>query len=289
MSAVRRRTLVFECRQRELVGILEAPEPQKPRGVVIITGGPQYRVGSHRQFVMLGRTFVDNGYPVFRFDYHGMGDSSGPLSDFTDALDDLREAIRVLQRETGVTEVVLWGLCDAAAASLMYVAVEPSIAGLVLMNPWVRSDQGLARAHLRHYYVRRILSLDWLKEIVAGELEIRKAVAGFARTLRDTLVRRPPDRNGERPESAAPGGQDFRESMLEGMSRFDRPILLILSGGDLTASEFADFAARDRRWRKLLRRRSVTHRKLEDGDHTFSRKEWRNKVADWTVHWLNDW
>lgn len=289
MSGVRRRALVFESAQRELVGIVEEPEQHGQRGIVFITGGPQYRVGSHRQFVLLARKFVDEGYPVFRFDYHGMGDSGGPLSDFTDAVDDVREAVRVFRQEAGVAEVVLWGLCDAASASLMCVAEGSPIAGLVLMNPWVRSDQGLARAHLRHYYVRRILSTDWLKELVAGELEIRSALTGFGRTLRGTLARQAPQPTGGQPQQAAPASLDFREAMLEGMTRFDGPVLLILSGEDLTASEFADYARRDRRWRKLLRRRTVTQRNLDNADHTFSRREWRNTVAGWTVTWLSDW
>lgn len=287
--ASRRRALVFGSADNELVGILETPDCCKERGIIIVTGGPQYRVGSHRQFVLLSRTLVEEGYPVFRFDYHGMGDSSGLLSDFTDALDDVREAVRVFRQETGVTEVVLLGLCDAAAASLMCVAEGLPLAGLVLINPWVRSEQGLARAHLRHYYVRRILSGNPLKELIAGDLEIRKAITGFAQTLRAAFTQPASAPSGPRTESAPAGEQDFREAMLEGMSRFDRPILLILSGNDLTASEFSDLVSLDRRWRKMMRRRSVTHRKLEDADHTFSREEWRDLVGAWTVNWLRAW
>ncbi|KAB8057318.1 hydrolase 1, exosortase A system-associated, partial [Janthinobacterium violaceinigrum] len=61
--------------QARLVGILSLPAAPGPRGVLIVTGGPQYRVGSHRQFVLLARALAAQGVPVLRFDLRGMGDS----------------------------------------------------------------------------------------------------------------------------------------------------------------------------------------------------------------------
>ena len=31
------------------------------------------------------------------------------------------------------------------------------ITGLVLLNPWVRTDQGAAKTYLKHYYLTRLL------------------------------------------------------------------------------------------------------------------------------------
>ena len=41
--------------QARMAGILSLPDAPGPRGVLIVTGGPQYRIGSHRQFVLLAR------------------------------------------------------------------------------------------------------------------------------------------------------------------------------------------------------------------------------------------
>ncbi len=46
-------------------------------GVLIVVGGPQYRVGSHRQFVLLARALAARGFAAMRFDCTGMGDSDG--------------------------------------------------------------------------------------------------------------------------------------------------------------------------------------------------------------------
>ena len=83
MSAVREDAVVFQCEGASLVGILHVPEREPARiGVLVIVGGPQYRVGSHRQFVLMARSLAQSGYAVLRFDYRGMGDSDGEMRTF---------------------------------------------------------------------------------------------------------------------------------------------------------------------------------------------------------------
>ena len=63
---------------RLLIGMLHRPESADARrAVVVLVGGPQYRVGSHRQFVLLARELCRRGIAVLRFDFSGMGDSDG--------------------------------------------------------------------------------------------------------------------------------------------------------------------------------------------------------------------
>src|SRR5450759_3426358 len=114
-------TTLFACAGDTLLGILAAPETPAQTGVVVIVGGPQYRVGSHRQFVLLSRALATAGYGVLRFDYRGMGDSTGAQRDFEAVSADIASAIDTLrQRLPSVKYIALWGLCDAAAAALLY-------------------------------------------------------------------------------------------------------------------------------------------------------------------------
>jgi dipeptidyl aminopeptidase/acylaminoacyl peptidase len=53
----------FACAGDMLMGILTRPEAPAQTGVVVVVGGPQYRVGSHRQFVLLSRELAAAGYP----------------------------------------------------------------------------------------------------------------------------------------------------------------------------------------------------------------------------------
>ncbi|MFB1029241.1 MAG: hydrolase 1, exosortase A system-associated, partial [Thauera sp.] len=73
---------IFPCEGEELIGILALPETAVTRlGVLVVVGGPQYRVGSHRQFVLLARALAKSGVPCMRFDYRGMGDATGEMRD----------------------------------------------------------------------------------------------------------------------------------------------------------------------------------------------------------------
>ena len=89
--------LVFSAGGEELLGIIAKPEIPQDCGVLIVVGGPQYRVGSHRQFLLLSRRLASEGYPSMRFDYRGMGDSGGAMRDFDDISDDIGAAIEALQ------------------------------------------------------------------------------------------------------------------------------------------------------------------------------------------------
>src|SRR5689334_11218312 len=109
----------FACRGEWLCGIASLPRQPAARGVLIVVGGPQYRAGSHRQFTLLARSLAAQGIASMRFDYRGMGDSDGAMRSFEAVDDDLRAAVdQFMALAPGLTEVVIWGLCDAASAAL---------------------------------------------------------------------------------------------------------------------------------------------------------------------------
>lgn len=299
--------LTFPCAGEWLTAILSPAPPASPaarRGVLIVVGGPQYRAGSHRQFALLARALAARGIPAMRFDYRGMGDSSGPARNFEDVDTDLRAAVdRFMAAVPGMREVVIWGLCDAASAALFYARHDRRIAGLVLLNPWARTADGLARATLKHYYVQRLLQPALWKKIASGQFEFGKALRSFAgllRTSRAGAAAAPaaaapaqapapvPVPAHEAATPAMPAGGDLHARMLAGWQGFAGPILLIISGADLTAQEFLDMAKASSRWRKLLAAPRVRRHTLPAADHTFSRREWRDQVAAWTAEWVLD-
>jgi exosortase A-associated hydrolase 1 len=259
-----------------LAGILTLPAFPGITGVVVITGGPQYRVGSHRQFVSLARQLASNGYPVLRFDYRGMGDSEGEQRGFDAVSHDIAAAIDVLQVKTGVRRTVLWGLCDGASAALMYLDDKPDrrIAGLVLLNPWVRSQASLARTHVKHYYVERLRQRDfWAKAARGGVLW--QAFTELLKNVRLAFIAR---RNG-----AARG---FQQRMAAGWNDFEGPVLLLLSELDYTAREFTEYSAGDDAWKLAMQRRPEQRVILADADHTCSSAISQRQAEDATIAWL---
>lgn len=272
--------LSFPCRGDSLVGMVHRPDRPARRGVLIVVGGPQYRVGSHRQFLLLARALAGSGIAAMRFDYRGLGDSEGSFAGFEAIDDDIRSAIDAFAAAVPeIEEIVLWGLCDAASAILFYAHTDPRVAGAVLLNPWVRSDSGYARTQLKHYYLQRLLSADFWRKTLGGRLNLAESVGSFFGIVKTATANKTADSYG--------GGNPLAERMADGLRRFGRPALLIVSGNDLTAREFDDAAKSSPRWRDLVAAGQLARRDLPPADHTFSRRAWRDQVADWTQDWVN--
>jgi len=278
--------LVFQAGGEDLLGILHPGDAQATRGVLVVVGGPQYRVGSHRQFLLLARHLAAGGIPVLRFDYRGMGDSSGAQRDFERVGEDIRAAIDCFQTQIpGLREVVIWGLCDAASAALIYAWRDERVGGLVLLNPWVRTEEGLAKAYLKTYYLQRLLSRDFWMGLLRGRFNLVDSLRSLmGMVLR--VVGKPRARPAAQGGGESLGTGPLPERMAEGWKRYQGPVLLILSGDDLTAAEFRDVAGHSPAWQGLLHQPRVTVRELPDANHTFSRREWRDQVAEWTLEWV---
>ena len=286
MTAVIAETaLICHCENSEMLGILHTGAPNATRGVLVVVGGPQYRVGSHRQFVLLARDLAQTGIPVLRFDYRGMGDAGGEFAGFESIDADICAALDVFcQQLPRLREIVIWGLCDAASAALFYAWRDPRVSGLVLLNPWARTEAGQARAYLRHYYLSRLISPDLWRKIRRGDF----AFSAAWRSLWTLLGQARPVDSGKA-VAVHPEQRPLPERMADGWRRFHGPILLILSGDDLTAAEFRDMTRTVRTWRRLLAQPQVTVREYAEANHTFSRREWRDQVAVWTREWLQAW
>src|SRR5437867_3128261 len=186
------RALVLRCEETTLIGLLTLPSQPVARGVLIVVGGPQYRVGSHRQYILLARQLASGGVPVMRFDYRGMGDSGGAPRSFETIDDDLAAATdRFFEQVPILREVVMWGLCDGASAALMYGPRDARICGLVLANPWVRTEKGFARTMVKHYYVRRALELSFWAKVFSRQFHAMSSLRALAKDLRQSIVAPP--------------------------------------------------------------------------------------------------
>ncbi|MBN9126690.1 MAG: hydrolase 1, exosortase A system-associated [Nitrosospira sp.] len=282
------RAVAFQCRESWLYGILHVPEHIGPRGVLIVVGGPQYRVGSHRQFTLLARHLAANGIPAMRFDCRGMGDSEGEPRTFEDMEEDVRSAIDTFLEEVPTLEdLVIWGLCDAASAALFYAHRDERVTGLVLLNPWVRTDHGAAKVYLKHYYMARLLQPDLWNKIRQGKFSYGKAIGSLSQIVGSVLKEKKERMTGGNADNGEPHATaPLPERMLAGLSRFNGKTLLILSGNDLTAQEFSDLVKGSAKWQRLLSSPAVSRQEIPEANHTFSRQKWKDQVVTWTSAWI---
>ncbi len=173
-----RRLLSFACAEAELAASLD--EAGGATGLLLVTGGSQTRIGSHRMYESLAKALAAKGYPCFRYDRRGVGDSAGDDPGFRGSGPDIATAAAAFRAEAaGVARVVGLGLCDGATALALFGRAA-GLDGLILVNPWlVEAASGEpAPAAIRRHYRRRLLSLEGWKKILSGAVDWRKLLKG---------------------------------------------------------------------------------------------------------------
>lgn len=273
-SAIAESVLMVGEPGAELVGVLARPADAaqtKPVAVVIVVGGPQTRVGSHRQFTIMARALAAAGHACLRFDYTGMGDSPGPKPDFEKAGPDIGRACDALLAQVpGCERIALWGLCDGATAAIFYAQKDPRIAAVIAANPWARSEATRAQAIVTEHYGSRLRSAEFWKKLLTGKVNVlaagSEAVGNLLRARRS---------------KAGAGGEEASESLPDRLLRAlvspASPVRLQLSGKDLTAAEFEIAMKASGAIEQVL----AGALRLDDADHTFSDSQaWQAVICD---------
>jgi exosortase A-associated hydrolase 1 len=281
--------VVFDCAGQSLVGVLSRPGvgpglAQGDLGVVIAVGGPQYRVGSHRQFTLMARRLAAAGWPALRFDTRGMGDSGGDFPGFESLGPDLAAAAQALTAACPtVRRIVFWGLCDAASAIMMNLAQLPSAAGAVLLNPWVRHVDTHARVEFKQYYARRLFDAAFWRKLLGGDVAVAHSVREVSGKLLQVLRA-----SRRKPAHAAAAPPDYRARMIDGALGFRGRQLYVLSGQDHVCAEFKDYVGQEPKRSALWTSRQVSRLELPQADHTFSNADLRSKVELATLEFLHE-
>ena len=177
-----RRLLTFECEDARCGASLDFAPGET--ALLIVSGGTQTRVGSHRMFERLALGVAEAGFPCLRFDRRGVGDSeggdpgwrgSGP--DIEAAADALRGLVPAVRRVIGL------GLCDGATALALHGRAA-GLDGLILVNPWlVETEAGEpAPSAIRSHYRARLTSRDGWRKLLTGAVDWRKLLGGLRRS-----------------------------------------------------------------------------------------------------------
>lgn len=262
----------------EMLGVLARPASTvqtKRIGVVIVVGGPQTRVGSHRQFVLLARALARAGFACLRFDYSGMGDSPGRKPSFERAGPDIRQACdALLEAVPSCDRVALWGLCDGASAALMYSKDDARVTLVIAANPWVRSEQTWSAAIVSGHYAARIRSTGFWLRLLSGKVDVSHSLREAAGHLWRAWQ---PSRSTE-----SKGPPQSVRGLLGVRIPSTVEVVFMLSGNDLVAREF-ELASKE--WLATLTGRFSVIRH-DSADHTFSGPSAMERVSGDVLHCL---
>lgn len=141
----------FECKGFKLVGSLHTTATSASHGVILLNQGPIDRGGSHRLYIKLANRLTALGVPVLRFDARGVGESDGIWEGETQEKglsileayghiqrgvwkDDACAAIEFMHRSTGVSRIILGGLCGGATTAVFAGVDHPAVDAMLLIG-----------------------------------------------------------------------------------------------------------------------------------------------------------
>jgi len=244
-----RRLLGFDCDGEALGATID--EAAGDTGILMVSGGGQTRIGSHRMSERLAATLAAAGYPVFRFDRRGVGDSAGEDPGFRGNRADIDAAIHAFRRtRPGLRHMVGFGLCDGAT-SLALFGASLSLDGIILANPWlVEAEAGAPpAAAIRSHYADRLRSREGWSKLVRGDVSVAKLARGVARMLN-------------------PPPSDLAGEVVAALSTGRLSLALILARKDATGIAAADV------WNgapyRAIRARSGEPVWIDSDSHTFA-------------------
>ncbi|WP_379546578.1 hydrolase 1, exosortase A system-associated [Qipengyuania sp. DSG2-2] len=218
--------LAFGCGSSKLAGTLDTA-PAKT-GLLIVSGGNELRSGAFSGQAHMAARMAKAGFPVFRFDRRGIGDSEGDNRGFEKSKKDIAAALEAFRAITPTMEkVVGLGNCDAASALML--AAGAGCDALVLSNPWTIEqweDAGesidLPPDAIRARYLAKLKNPRALWRLVSGGVDLRKLAGGL---------------RGSVGKSATPSG--LAERMRHGIADYQGQVHFLLAGNDRTAQAFA--------------------------------------------------
>lgn len=229
-----RKHVSFVCEGQQLVGSLDMAAGRT--GLLIVSGGNELRSGPWSSQAQIAAKASLAGFPVFRFDRRGTGDSEGDNRGFNNAAADISAAINAfLAHLPTLKRIVAFGNCDAASA-LMLSGGE-GFAAMVLANPWTFEPEPEPAAEpdhdpepaqpaslpsvLRRHYRKRLSNPRALWRLLTGKVQLRPMATSLVKALN--------------PE---PAPTSLAQQMAAGLARFDGPSAILLAENDRTAQAF---------------------------------------------------
>ena len=260
--------------------------PLPGKAVLIPNAGATRRSGPGRLQTLLAREVAMRGCVVMRVDLSGFGDSA-PLDHstghpvyFAEAEAELEALCGWLREQTGARTCVVLGLCSGAYYGLRAATSPGTINELIAVNPltfyWHDGDEMLIPDHTVQGEVRRYLQpkgqMGRLRKLLRGQVNVRHSLRLLRRHARSGLQYAGRD-------IGRLLGWPLRDDLardLGGMLKRGVRVRFLIADSDPGVDMLRrQGGARVRRW---LRRGLIRLEILENADHTFTRRESKQRL-----------
>lgn len=214
--------LTFPCEGSRLAGTLDTAPGQT--GLLIVSGGNEVRSGAFSGQARFAAKIARAGFPVFRYDRRGIGDSEGINRGFHQAGADITAALSGFRAiSPQIVRIVGFGNCDAASALML--AAGGGCDSLLLSNPWTieDTDDTPPAGAIRRRYAEKLRNPRELVRLARGQVNFGK----LARGLRKAATR-------------TQGPNSLSQEMQAGLARFPGPARILLATADRTAQAFLE-------------------------------------------------
>ncbi len=258
----------FKSCENKLSYLYEVPaEKVKKTGIIFVHAAYGNKLGPHRMFVEFARKFNTLGYPTFRFDLAGCGDSTGNVlpNDSTGDVVDVLEAINFFMAKVSIKNVVLFGI--SRGARVCYAAAgqcKPVLGGIILLSTPMSGNRIAIKSLvtcLKEYFYK-------LKDIN----NLRKLLSGKVNLLRIWQTATTAFRIKRRYVSVG-------NKTLPGC-----PILFIYGGGDPTTGESSRFYSNECEENNLSYKCHI----IPNANHSFFHYKWKEEIFDVSKQWLSE-
>jgi hypothetical protein len=306
---MRRTPVTFVNRNgQRLVGILEAPvnPPCHDVAMLLLPPGVKMRLGPEGIYRRLSEEFVRLGFPVLRFDFHGIGDSEGVvaeelLKDFYSHVesgryvDDTIDALDWMHTNHGVTRFILAGLCGGAMTGLLTGARDKRVIGLlglgittIVSSPIADGARYISQGQLdrlQHGYIQKLLKPSaWLR-FLTFKSDYRVLYRILLRLWKRPV--QPPTPNAPAPSEPQDNSNPLFPPAFFQMLASKRPMFFVFGGSDRLGWEFEEkFVAR---YRDRLAQAPDGYQvhTIEHANHVFTFSEWQREMLEQSRRWLS--
>ncbi len=235
-------------------------------GIVFVHAADGNRLGPHRMFVEFASHFNSLGYPTFRFDLSGCGDSTGTVSEANIAAEvsDAIEAIRFFMTRANLENVTLLGISRGARVCYNAMAQhELPLSSVILLSMPISGNKAAINSfHTRlNEYLCKLKDPKHLQKLLSGKANFRQIGRTLTTALRLKNRYAPTKTNG------------FATKC---------PVLFIYGDRDPLAEQSSRY------YTTKCRENELPHdcHFVADANHSFFHYKWKEQILDITTKWL---